>query len=277
MKSQHRTGQRNLASALLRDLIDERTGIYFDENSMDILMQKLSPLMTERGIDSPIDYYYLLKYDSESAEEWTNLINTISVRETFFWREMAQIRSLVDVLVPQLAKSFTEPLKIWSAACASGEEPLTIAMSLDQAGWFNRIPIEIYASDASSAAITAARAGFYRERAFRNLPGDLKHRYFTQAGDAWRVAPEIHKRIRWRCGNVTNRSEVEDLARSRIIFCRNVFIYFSESAIRNTAKLFEEQMPSPGFLFLGAAESLLKFTTRFELREIGGAFVYIKE
>ena len=76
--------------------------------------------------------------------------------------------------MPALAKTCPPPVKIWSAACASGEEPLTIAMALELAGWFDRIPIEIHASDASCQALRAAKTGFYRERSFRSFP--LVHR-----------------------------------------------------------------------------------------------------
>jgi chemotaxis protein methyltransferase CheR len=171
------------------------------------------------------------------------------------------------VLVPLLTKRFFEPLRIWCAASASGEEPLTIAMALDQAGWLDRIPVEIQASDISPAAICAAERGIYRERSFRNLPAELRDRYFTR----------VCRRIAYRRANLTNKSEIEALARSRVIFCRNVFIYFSDSAIRNVVKTYGEYMPRPGYLFVGAAESLLKFTTEFHLEQIEGSFVYVKQ
>jgi len=277
MEARDRTTGRNAAWTLLRDLINERTGIHFDQNSLDLMMDKLSDLMCERGVDSPIDYYYLLKYEGKANDEWANLLNVISVRETYFWRELDQIRALVDVLVPQFSDRFSEPLRIWSAACASGEEPISIAMALDQAGWLDRIPIEIHASDMSPAALCAARRGVYRERAFRSLPAELRARYFTRDSEGWTVVPEIHRRIVWHGANLTNRADIEELARSRVIFCRNVFIYFSEATIRQVVKTYTEYMPNPGYLFLGAAESLLKFTTQFQLKEIGPAFVYVKE
>src|SRR3954471_3848883 len=93
---------RNAAAKLLSDLIRERIGIQFDENNMDLMVDKISPLMIENGIDSLIDYYYLLKYD-DSADEWNKVMNAVSVRETFFWREFDQIRALVDVVIPRLA------------------------------------------------------------------------------------------------------------------------------------------------------------------------------
>src|SRR5690349_16847191 len=165
------------AWTLIRDLVHERCGIHFEDNNLDLMMDKISDLMAERDLDSPIDYYYLLKYEGEESGEWTNVLNAITVRETYFWREIDQVRALVDVLVPELSASFREPLRIWSAACASGEEPISIAMALDQAGWFARIPIEIYASDMSPAAMCVAERGIYRERSFRRLPAELRDRY----------------------------------------------------------------------------------------------------
>jgi chemotaxis protein methyltransferase CheR len=277
MESGDRAGTRITAWMLLRDLIHERTGIYFDQNNLDLMIDKLSTLMAERSLDSPSDYYYFLKYDDESNAEWSNLLNAISVRETYFWREIDQIRVLVDILVPQLCKSFPEPLKIWSAACASGEEPITIAMALDQARWFERAPIEIYASDMTTAGLCVAQRGIYRERSFRTLPPELRNRYFNRVSDGWELDPEIRRRVLWRRANLTYKADIEELARSRVIFCRNVFIYFSEATIRKVVKAYAELMPSPGYLFLGAAESLLKYTTEFRLEEIGGAFAYVKD
>src|SRR5215212_8390841 len=168
-------GLSNQASALLRDLIHERTGIFFDNGRTELLNDKLSPLVIERGFASFLDYYYLLKYDESAEDEWRNVMNALSVPETYFWREMDQIRALVEIIIPKwFAGGRTEPFKIWSAACASGEEPLTIAMALNEAGWLGRVPIEIYASDASSKAIAKARAGIYAGRSFRNLPPQLQ-------------------------------------------------------------------------------------------------------
>ena len=267
-----RSGQN--ATVLVRDLIEERTGICFDENNMEILIDKVSSLMADRGVESLVDYYYRLKYDNDETE-WANLINAISVRETFFWREFDQIRALVDFVIPKLAESRTE-IRIWSAACASGEEPLTIAMALENAGWFDRIAIEIHASDASEAALCTAKAGLYRERSFRALPMEYRTRFFERVNEGWKIKSCVHDRIRWHRVNLSNSSDVQKLAHVPVIFCRNVFIYFKEATVFRTAKAMESAMCRPGYLFLGAAESLLKFDLALDLEEIGGAFVYVK-
>lgn len=93
----------------------------------------------------------------------------------------------------------------------------------------------------------------------------------------WQVCSSLHKRIQWNVANLMNESEIERFSQSDIIFCRNVFIYFSPDSIRKTVGCFYENMPNRAYLFLGSSESLLKLNRDFDLREIGGAFVYVKE
>jgi chemotaxis protein methyltransferase CheR len=263
---------------ILRDLIHERTGIFYQNNKRDLLEDKLSPLVIERGFSSFLDYYYLLKYDSvEAHQEWKTVTDVLRVPETFFWREIDQIQGLVDVLVPQyFSTARTEPLRIWSAACSSGEEPLSIAMALNEAGWFDKASIEIMASDISFQAIRKAQQGIYRGYAMRNLPKELQVKYFQREQDNWRISSTLLSRIKWKTANLTSKNEIAQLAFSHVIFCRNVFIYFSDNKIRQTVRSFFEFMPQQGYLFVGSSESLLKITTDFELQEINGAFVYVK-
>lgn len=261
---------------ILRDLIRERTGIAYEDGKRDLLADKLSHRAIERGFDAFIDYYYLLKYGPGADEEWPHVLDTLSVRETYFWREFDAVRALVDTIVPQhFATPGAGPMRIWSAACATGEEPLTIAMALAEAGWFERAAIEIVASDGSTSAIAQARQGTYRERSFRALPPALREKYFRAAGDAWQVVPELHARVRFATANLIEPHHLPSLLPAAVIFCRNVFIYFSADAITRTIRQFAEGMSRPGYLFVGVSESLLKFTTDFDLQEIGKAFVYV--
>jgi chemotaxis protein methyltransferase CheR len=264
---------------LLAELIHSRTGIHFDFAKIDLLMDKLSPLVVRRGFNSFLDYYYLLKYDDTAPAEWANVMNAISVGETYFCREFDQIRALTHSIVPDwLAAHPGKTLRVWSAACASGEEPLSIALALHEAGWFHRASIEIHASDGSSAAIDKAKAGVYRERSFRTLSPERRDRYFLQEGPkTWRVLPELHSRVHFSVANLMSEEEIAPLATADVIFCRNVFIYFSESTIARTVRLFARYMPEEGYLFVGTAESLIRLTTDFVLKDIDNAFIYKKE
>jgi len=276
-------GLSNAAGALLRDLIHERTGVFFDNGKTDLLADKLSPLVIGRGFNSFLDYYYLLKYDDGTQEEWRNVMDTISVPETYFFREMDQVHALVDDILPRWEEQAgPSTFRIWSAACATGEEPLSIAIALNEAGWFERLPIEIYASDASSKAINKARAGLYRERSFRGLPGELRAKYFSpdsglqNGSQVWRVNSALQQRVVWSVANLRVGAEIAALASVQAIFCRNVFIYFSDQAVTNTVATFAANIRPPGYLFVASSESLLRLTTEFALAEIGKAFIYVR-
>jgi chemotaxis protein methyltransferase CheR len=293
-------GLAGSVTTILRDLLHERLGLSYQAHQFSQVADRLAALVIARGFGAFMDYYYLLKYDND-PDEWLRVMDALSVQETYFWREIDQLRAVVDVVVPMLARSMASagpdaPLRIWSVPCATGEEPLTIAMLLEEAGWFGRVPIEIVGSDASPSAIAKAKAGRYGERAFRNLPPALRERYFTPvsrvspagagSGESrdhgiWSgrpesaVDPKLHARVRYDVVNVMDGAAVASHAAVPIVVCRNLFIYFSEQSIRRACEAFAAAMPRPGYLCLGASESLLRYATPFSLREIGGAFVYV--
>lgn len=268
-------GDQNPIAQLLRDLVQEHTGNHFDAERIGLMLDKLQPRLAATGSDSFLEYYYLLKYDEAGRDEWRHIMDAFSVQETYFWRELDQIRTLVDVIVPQWFQHHTEPFRIWSAACATGEEPYSIAIALLEAGWGNH-PIEIYASDASTAALTKARACTYRERSFRALPLELRERYFSTHGDEYVLRPEVRARVSFHWANLVALDDAVEIPAVNVIFCRNVFIYFSPVTIKRVLPAFAQRLPVNGHLFVGASESLLKLTQQFELEEIAGAFVYVR-
>ncbi len=265
---------------LLRDLIASQAGIHYDDDRIDLMRDRLAPLAVERGFDSLLDYYYLLKYDADAATEWPRVMDALSVQETYFWREADHFRALATVIIPRLIERQRRTIRIWSIPCASGEEPLSIAMALSEANAFADARIEIHASDASEAALTKARAGRYGRRSFRQLPGDLKEKYFTREGakEEWTIKPDLLARVTsWSRVNIVNAAERDPRASADIIFCRNLFIYFTPACVREVAFSLARAMPSPGYLCVGAAESLLKAGAGFDLQELGGAYVYVKQ
>lgn len=263
-------------ATLLRDLIHERTGIYFESDRLEMMLEKLEPRTAAQGCESYLDYYYILKYDERGAEEWLRVMDVFSVQETYFWREVDQIRALVDHVVPAHFLRSTLPFRIWSAACATGEEPYSLVIALREAGWGNH-PIEIYASDASEAALAKARACVYRERSFRSLPAGLREKYFDADGETYRLRPEISSRVTFQWANLVRIDESSSpVGTMNVIFCRNVFIYFSSATIQRVVDAFARRVPPGGHLFIGASESLLKLTHHFALHELNGAFAYVR-
>jgi chemotaxis protein methyltransferase CheR len=258
---------------LLRDLIHERTGLFFEDSRMDLLLEKLEPCAQNSLCQSFLEYYYILKDNQQG--EWDNAWESLSVQETYFWREISQINALTKVLVPEWFENHATTFRVWSAACATGEEPYSIAMALVEAGLGSH-PIEIVGTDASPNALEKAGIAIYREKSFRAIPSALREKYFTPVSGGWKLCSEITNRVQFKRVNLFESGEIAPLARSHVVFCRNVFIYFSPHSIRQTVAMLALRMPPGGCLFVGAAESLLRMTTDFELREISGALAYVR-
>jgi len=263
-------------TTILRDLIHERLGLMYEPHQFDQVADRLAPLVIARGLTSFLDYYYVLKY-ADGDGDWPAVMDALAVPETYFWREIDQIRAVVREVVPPLIDALRgRALRIWSIPCASGEEPLTLAMLLEDAGWFHRAAIELVGSDASPAAIDRARRGRYGERSFRNLPPAMREKYFTAQEGSFVVSPDLKRRVAYDVVNLMDAGQMARHAAAPIVFCRNVFIYFSERSIQRALRVFEQSMPCPAYLCVAAAESLLRRTTTFELQDIGGAFIYVK-
>jgi chemotaxis protein methyltransferase CheR len=271
-------GLNAATAALLRDAIHERLGLFYENSRLETMVDRLAPRVAARGFGAYLDYYYFLKYDPSGNDEWHHVMDALSVPETYFWREIDQLQAVVNRVVPQLVDQLAgRPLRIWSVPCASGEEPLTLAMLLEQCGWFRRAPIELHAGDASGAALSRAARGLFRERALRALPDAVRDRFFHQAEGGWLIDPAVHARVRgWHRLNLVSADDLAMMRQSHIVFCRNVFIYFSDDVIRRTVDQLADVLASPAYLCVGASESLLRLSQRFELEEVDGAFVYVK-
>jgi chemotaxis protein methyltransferase CheR len=262
---------------LLRDLILERTGMMFDDAKRGLLSDKLSELVAANALTSFLDYYYLLRYDAAADSHWAALLDRLSVPETYFWRQADQIRAVSEVVAPShFAINPGKRLTIWCAACCTGEEPLSIAIALAEAGLLDTGLVDICATDGSNEMVARARIGQYGERSFRQLPANLREKYFEPHGALWRPIERVRTAVRYGVVNLVKKEEVAPYAKADVIFCRNVFIYFSDAVIKRVVQSFIEQMAPDGCLFLGAAESLTRLGVELDLTEVGGAFAYVR-
>ncbi len=264
--------------SMLASLIHERTGLFYAENRYDLLAEKIRPLLSS-SFGNFMDYYYYLKYDPGGEREWQRLQTALAVNESYFWREFDQIQSAVDEIVPQLHRNRPgQAVRIWHAACATGEEPYSMAIALTEAGRFLQGPIEIIATDFNTNALTAARTGIYRQRSFRTLPQEIVDRYFSPAQNGQlQLDAGIRARVDFRYANLLDPASMPAPGLFDMIFCRNAFIYFSDNAIRQVIGQFHKALTPSGYLFVAAAESLLRISTAFHLVEVGKAFAYRKQ
>ena len=257
---------------ILSGLIEERLGIFYSLDDSDLLAEKVSPRAIERGFDSLLDYYYFLRYDPAAEAEMAPLADALVVNETYFGRERDQLEVLVDRLLPPLLEG-RDKVRIWSAACSTGEEPLTLAGLLSERGLLPRV--EIVASDISQRALTVAKAGKFKGRSLRALPPGASA-WLDIDDQVATVRESVARSVSWHRLNLVDSRAVRELGRFDVILCRNVLIYFRDATIKELAAAFEASLTPNGFLLIGASESLLRFGGGLHCEEHGGAFFYRK-
>src|SRR5437867_2097216 len=263
---------------LLRDAIYRRTGIWFADASKYLLQKRLSPRARELNFESLQKYYYFLQYDPRADVEFDQIYDLVTTKETYFFREPAQLAAFVEEIVPDvLSRKTVRKIRVWSAGCSTGEEPYSIAMLLQESRYFDRAGFEIFASDLSQQVLVRARKGQYRETAFRATDPTLRDRYFTREPDgSWRIRDEIRNRVSFGRLNLYDEPRVALLGTVDVIFCRNVIIYFDDSSKRTVINNFYNRLTDGGYLLLGHSESLISLSTQFKLKHLKNDMVYQK-
>jgi chemotaxis protein methyltransferase CheR len=262
--------------ARLRDRLAEYSGVYLDLARLRLLEHGLAQRLRATGDD--LDGYERRIGGAGGRDELRLLAELVLNHETIFFRNGPHLRALRDVLLPELhqRKPAGAPIRIWSAGCATGEEPYSLAIAaLEALGKPLARPIEIWATDLSEPALRKARAGFYRGRALQNLPADLLERYFTTKDDGYLVGDALRALVRFEPLNLLDpfpryASSVD------MIFCQNVTIYFQLKTCQELIARFYTCLPENGLLFLGFSETLWNIFDGFQSREVGGAYVYYK-
>jgi chemotaxis protein methyltransferase CheR len=260
--------------AILNTLVEERTGIHYQEDDAPLLFDKVMTRAREVGFESALDYYYFLQYDDPERREFDALIDALVVPETFFFRELDALRCVVSEFVaPRVARG--ERPRVWCAACATGEEPFTLAMLLAKEGLLDAV--DLLASDVSHRNLARAREGRFGGRALRQVPDpELVARFLQVVDGVVRVQPEIARAVDFRRVNLIDPDSVRALGRFDVVICRNVLIYFRDETIARVVGELCHAMRPDGALVVGVSESLVRFGPRLVCEERRGTFVYRK-
>lgn len=260
--------------AILNGLVEERLGIHYGLLDREMLREKASTRAIDAGFDSLLDYYYFLRYDPAGEQELGELAEVLVVGETYFFREWPALELLVDGYIAPWIAAGRRP-RVWSAACASGEEPLSLAMLLDERGLLDQT--DILATDISARALGRARAGHFGKRSLRRVPDErLAQRYIQRQEDQLVVSSRLIEAIRWDRLNLVDEAVCSRAGSFDVILCRNVLIYFADATVRRVLDSLANALSADGLLFVGVSESLMRHGSRFAAEEHGGVFVYRK-
>jgi len=212
----------------------------------------------------------------ELEEEWTQLVPLITIKESYFFRAPQQFQALSRTVLPRLMRERAgeRKLRIWSAACARGEEPATLAMVLAETGLLGSWDWHILATDVDEEALGTAERGIYGDRAVAHVPPAMLQKYFTPRGKLYELVPELRARIHYRKLNLVQLPYELPEDEYDLIFLRNVLIYFQRPLQRKVITQVAQILPRRGYLFLGASETLWQIHEELDSVDLEACFCY---
>jgi chemotaxis methyl-accepting protein methylase len=243
-------------------LLRERAGLKEGSPGRDRLQRLLEESATQAGM--PVDSY--VEMVDAKPEAFRDLLDRVTVQHSDFFRDPAQFDALAEVARQISVKGVT----VWSAACGNGQEPYSIAMQLDECG---RRDLSIIATDISSHALSRCTLARYSEAEVRGLSEDRRERYLVPIAGGYEIVPWLTRRVRFANHNLAH-DDPPPVATCRVIFCRNVLMYFGrEESEACVARLAAHLVPG-GYLFIGHSDSPGRMSTWFEPINLAGAFLY---
>lgn len=213
------------------------------------MKRRIDTLISRRKISGYEEFVKALKADKELFEEFVSYL-TINVSE--FYRNPDQWELMDKQFIPELIKKFGKNLKIWSAACSTGDEPYSLVMALSRHIPLNQI--KIIATDIDKQIIAQAKVGIYNEKSLAGVPRDLREKYFTKIGASYQISDQIKSRVEFRQHNLIKDPFFD---KCDFIVCRNVLIYFTEEAKDEVFRKFSNSLKIGGYLFIGSTEQIM--------------------
>lgn len=244
----------------LRAIIYAHVGIHFPDGKKSLLESRLSRRLGELGLESFDQYTKYLTFAPQREDELQEMLSRVTVNQTSFFRDPAQLAFIRGTVLPGLIESRCAELtlRIWSAACSTGEEAYTLAVLVHQV-LGERLPdwrIEILGTDVSAKAIAAATEARYTDESVRAIEPAVRERYFKQDGPFWRPDPLVSSLVSFDVHNLKDRLGAKRYGQWDAVVCRNALIYFDDAMKARVASMFADQLRPDGWLIVGASDSL---------------------
>lgn len=260
----------------LAALLLERAGLKVTPDGYNGLRLALQARMPALGLDDASDYVRRLR-QLAGEHELRALLPLVTVGKTEFFRDARQFAAFENEVFPELLKQArreARAVRAWSAGCATGEEPYSLAMvALDRGALPNEF--DCWATDLNPVAVETAARGRFAIRRLLGVSEPRLARYFTLEDGQYVVSPQLREMCRFDGHNLAAPIWPQVTPQSMdLIFCRNVIIYFDQPTILAVMDRFYDSLRPGGWLFLGYSESLFRLPTRFEMIEVGGVFIY---
>jgi chemotaxis protein methyltransferase CheR len=247
-------------------ILKSRSGLLLTNDKAYLLESRLLPVARKWKLATFDDLVRLIRTKNDEAVI-RDVVEAMTTNESFFFRDTKPFDQFKQICLPALlkARAAQKTIRIWSAACSSGQEAYSLAMILSEMGpQLNGWKIDIVGTDLSQEILNRAKEGMYSQfEVQRGLPITLLVKYFQQTGDRWKLSDAIRSKVQYREWNLLN--DPAPLGKFDIVYCRNVLIYFDQPTKAKVLAGIAKQMPDDGYLFLGGAETVLGISDKFQL------------
>jgi chemotaxis protein methyltransferase CheR len=248
----------------LASILKQRSGLILGTDKSYLIESRLAPVARREGFATVGALLTAIRTKRDEKLVYT-ITDAMTTNETFFFRDKTPFDQFKSDVLPALAKArINGDLKIWCAAASTGQEPYSLAMLMeDMRHQYPRINLDIFATDISERCLEKAQAGLYTQfEVQRGLPIQMMVKYFEKIDEMWRISPKIRQAIRFKKLNLLD--DLRSVGRQDVIYCRNVLIYFDLETKKRVLEQMATLLPDDGYLFLGAAETVLGITDAFK-------------
>jgi chemotaxis protein methyltransferase CheR len=267
---------------LFQELLIEMSGLQFEEGRRQALHLALWQRLQHRGYDSYREYYNLLKFHPEGRHEIRELLDLITIGETYFFRNKAQFDVLMRFVLPEIMQrkvdSREKCIRVWSAGCSGGDETYSIALAMMEViPSYKEWSISILGTDINRNGLASAKEATYGQKHIGHLPKEYLDKYFKVRGSTYVLEANVRELVQFEYHNLARDPFIhEKIQNVDIIFCRNVTIYFDGQTTQRVIENFYNCLAQDGYLFLGHTETLWQITNKFERVEFPQTFIYRK-
>ena len=259
-----------------RDYLEDACGIVLGDNKQYLVASRLTRVMAEKHM-SNLGQLLDELVNKNNLDLQEQIIDAMTTNETSWFRDVHPYTSLKEDILPEISRGRKTPIRIWSAACSSGQEPYSISMSIHEFQMANpgllTTDVQIISTDISPAMLNFSKKARYEDLAMaRGLSDERKKRYFHEVVGGWELNQDIRSRVEFRELNLMNNYAL--LGKFDIVFCRNVLIYFSSKAKQDILERITKTLNPAGYLCLGGSESLTGVADRYDIIRSSGGVIY---
>lgn len=262
-----------------RDYFYHKTGIFFNGSKRYFVDKRIVERIRVSDYDSFQSYFSFVRFQ-QSEREFQELVNLLTVNETYFFREDYQLECMCNSVMNEVVRhqSKKNTIRIWSIPCSTGEEPYSIALYLlENWPWINEIDVEIVASDIDTHVIEKCRAGIFNQRSVQYISESVLRKHFVKKnGLNYQISEDLIESVNFSQVNLNDPASTRPYRNFNVIFCRNLLIYFDDNSRRKAIDALYDALNPNGFLFLGHSESMSRMSSLFKIRKFPECIVYQK-